>query len=149
MWIEEKQGKRTQTKEKWKFAVKDYEKLSKETALIVERFEMLVDKLKTKMSKDVFKFQNEEQLEEKDVRKEVDSEFYLELCSEELDEFYGSENEEEVESESEESTHDAKEEVSEEEVSKGECSKDETNDMEEIIRMHKGWWCVLVVWKCA
>ena len=47
----------------------------------------------------------------------MDSEFYLSLCSEELDGFYGSETEEVVESESEERTHDAEEEDSEEEFS--------------------------------
>ena len=48
------------------------------------------------------------------MRQELDSEFYLDLCSEELDECYGSEIEEEVESESEESKRDAEEEDNEE-----------------------------------
>ena len=88
------------------------------------------------MTKDIFIFQNEEQLEEKDTRQEVDNEFQLNLCSEELDEFHGLENEEESESESEEIKHDAEEEDSEEEDSEEENSEEELNDVEEIIRIY-------------
>ena len=48
--------------------------------MIVKRFEMLVDILKTKMIKDVLMFQNEEQLKEKGIRQEVDSDFFGFVC---------------------------------------------------------------------
>ena len=76
MQIEEKQWKRAQIKEKFKYAVKEHEHLSKENDLIAERFEMLVEKLKKKMIKNILIFQNEEQLEVKETRKDVDIECF-------------------------------------------------------------------------
>ena len=39
-------------------------------------YEMLVEKLKKKIVKDILIFQNEEHLEEKEIRQEVDSDFF-------------------------------------------------------------------------
>ena len=46
-------------------AYKDYDRLSKESALVEKSYEMLVDKLKKKIIKDMFVFQNEKHLEVK------------------------------------------------------------------------------------
>ena len=66
--LKKSKEKECKLKKKWKFTVKDYEKLSKETALIVERFEMLVEKLRTKMMKEILIFQNEEQSDVKEIK---------------------------------------------------------------------------------
>ena len=41
---------------------------------------MLVEKLKKKIIKDILIFQNEEHLEVKEIRQEVDSEFFRHQC---------------------------------------------------------------------
>ena len=58
--LKKSKGKERKLKKKCKSAVKKYEKRSQETLLIAEWFEMLVEKLKTRMIKDVLTFQNEE-----------------------------------------------------------------------------------------
>ena len=57
-------------------ACKDHKKLSEESALFENGCEMLVEKSKKKHFKDVLMFQNEEHLEEKQARQEVDSDFF-------------------------------------------------------------------------
>ena len=67
----------------------------------------------------------------------------MDSCTEELDAFYGSENEEEVESESEEIKY------AEEEDSEEEHSEDELNSIEEMIKMHDGQCCIFVLRNCV
>ena len=59
-----------------KWACKDCKKLSKESALFEKSYEMLTEKLKKKNVKDLIMFKNEEHLEEKEIRQEVDSDFF-------------------------------------------------------------------------
>ena len=59
-----------------KWGCKDYEKIIKENALIAKSFDILVEKLKKKIIKDILMFQNEENLEVKEARQEVDIHFF-------------------------------------------------------------------------
>ena len=61
---------------KCKSVVKEHEKCINENDLIVERNEMLVDEVKAMMIEEIIMFQNEEQLEAKEIRKEVDNAFF-------------------------------------------------------------------------
>ena len=94
------------------------------------------------MIEDMLIFQNEEQLQAKEVRKEVDSDFFQVSCAEEIAELCGSENKEEVkieeDSKIEESEHDTEEDIRKEVDSEEEHSEDELNDIEEMIRMCDG-----------
>ena len=55
--LEKSKGKELKLKKGCNGAFIDYEKVCNETSFIVERFEMLVDELKTKMTKDILIFQ--------------------------------------------------------------------------------------------
>ena len=65
---------------------------------------------------------------------------------------FEAENEEEVESEedyeSEESEWNTCEDIKKEVASEKECSRDELNGVEEIIRMHDGWFCCCFIKVC-